>query len=140
MGNPRQVRVARPSSTAPRKGMRRIKGTGYQIIVPVMLKKRWAKATWRESTLSETKEAMSAVIVVPRLAPKVKGNIDSRGITPIPTNGVKTEVVIEEDCTNMVRRAPMIIETYPLRLVVFNHVQVNGASNGLANEEGSVKG
>ena len=43
------------------KGHWRIQGMGYQMRMPVMLNIKWARATWREFTESETKEAMMAV-------------------------------------------------------------------------------
>ena len=91
------LRVALPKALAILSGTRRMKGIGYQIIIPEMLKNKWARATWSACTLSETNEARSPVTVVPMFAPRVKGNICSRWIAPTPTKGVKTEVVIEED-------------------------------------------
>lgn len=43
-GNPRHQRVAFPSDLAIAIGTRRMRGTGYQIIMPKMLKKKCASA------------------------------------------------------------------------------------------------
>ena len=67
--------------------------------------------------LSDTKDAKSPVKVVPMLAPRVKGSICSRRIAPIPTKGVRAEVVMDEDCTKRVIPQPMRIARYPLMLV-----------------------
>merc|ERR1712113_700382 len=49
-------------------------------------------------------------------APSVIGYICSNRITPIPTSGVKVEVVIEDDWTRMVTPTPISIARYPLML------------------------
>ena len=85
--------------------------------IPVMLNNKWARATWSAFVPSVTIEPKIAVIVVPILAPKVNGSICSSRSTPIPTRGVKAEVVIEEDWTTMVIAAPRMIPKYPLMLV-----------------------
>ena len=52
-----------------------MKGRGYQMIIPEMLKKRCARATWSALVLPETRAARSPVMVVPMLAPRVSGSI-----------------------------------------------------------------
>lgn len=49
-------------------------GSGYQMMIPVMLKNKCARATWRAFTLSDTKDARRPVTVVPMLAPRVSGS------------------------------------------------------------------
>mmetsp|Transcript_12271 Transcript_12271/g.17255 ORF Transcript_12271/g.17255 Transcript_12271/m.17255 type:complete len:251 (+) Transcript_12271:226-978(+) len=117
MGNPRQTRVALPSLRARLRGTRRMKGMGYQMRIPEMLKKRWARAVCMAVILSETRAAMTAVKVVPMLAPRVRGYICSSWMTPMPTRGVRVEVVMDEDWTRMVMPVPMTMARYPLMLV-----------------------
>lgn len=52
-----------------------------------------------------------AVKVVPMLAPRVNGYIRSKCKIPTPTNGVRADVKIDDDCTNMVNAAPRQIAT-----------------------------
>ena len=61
---------------------------------------------------SPAKAANMAVAVVPILLPKVNGNIRSRLITPIPTNGVRVEVNTLLLCTNIVIPTPIPINKY----------------------------
>ena len=70
--------------------------------MPKMLKKRWAKAICIAVDLEETKAARIPVTVVPMLAPNVIGYMTSSVKTSNPANGVKTEVVIDDDCTKIV--------------------------------------
>ena len=46
-------------------------GMGYQMMMPVKLKNKWARATWRGSVPSATRAAKIAVMVVPILAPAI---------------------------------------------------------------------
>jgi hypothetical protein len=43
--------------------------------IPVILKNKWASATWRASTSADTSAARKLVRVVPMLAPSVRGYI-----------------------------------------------------------------
>ena len=56
-----------------------------------------------------------AVVVVPMLAPRVKGYIRSIVITPIPTNGVRADVKTELDCTRIVIPVPIKMAIYPVK-------------------------
>ena len=58
---------------------------------------RWAKANAIPDVVPDTMEERRAVTVVPMFAPSVKGNICSRVIMPLPTNGIAMEVVTELD-------------------------------------------
>lgn len=117
MGNPVQIRVHFPRALAALRGMFLRNGTGYQIRIPKILKNKWQRATCNELTPLATKDARRPVNVVPIFAPSVKGNICSSWRAPIPTNGVRTDVVIEELCTRMVRPHPIRIAKYPFMLV-----------------------
>jgi hypothetical protein len=101
------------------KGTRLMKGTGYQITIPKMLKKKCANATCIAAEVDETSAAIIDVIVVPMFAPSVRGYICCRETMSNPTSGVKTEVVTLELCTAMVRPQPIIMEMYPLIAVAF---------------------
>lgn len=103
----------------------RMKGMGYQIRIPVILKNKWARATCSASVPSDTMAAMIAVMVVPILAPNDKGYICSRRRTPIPTKGVKADVVIDEDWTRMVIPHPINIPRYPFMLVALYTMRVD---------------
>ena len=59
--------------------------------MPKILKNRCAKATCSDSMFSLTNDAVNPVMVVPILAPRVKGYICSSRIAPIPTRGVKVD-------------------------------------------------
>ena len=74
-----------------------------------MLKKRWQSATCQAWTGLEvtTVAAMIPVMVVPMLAPRVRGSMSSRPMRPTAARGVRVEVVMEEDCTMMVMNMPM---------------------------------
>ena len=72
-----------------RNGLRKI------IIIPKILKNRCAKAATIAVTFSVS-DARSAVIVVPRLAPNVKGYNCRSVTTPAPANGTTVDVVIDE--------------------------------------------
>lgn len=100
------MRVAWPNRLAAVRGTFRMMGRGYQIKIPTRLKSKWANATFMAVGL-ERRAARMAVKVVPRLAPRMSGNICSSLKAPTSTRGVKTEVVIEEDWTNMVRPVPI---------------------------------
>ena len=54
-----------------------------------------------------TVAAMIPVMVVPMLAPRVRGSMSSRPMRPTAARGVRVEVVMEEDCTMMVMNMPM---------------------------------
>ena len=58
----------------------------------------------------EISHNISNLPVVPRFAPRVSGNMASNRKTSKPTNGVKTEVVMDDDCTNIVIPTPSTIE------------------------------
>ena len=62
----------------------------------------------------DTRAAITAVHVVPILAPSVNGNICSKVMIFKPTNGVKVDVVIELDCNNIVRIIPKNMDKYAL--------------------------
>jgi hypothetical protein len=81
------------------------------MIIPKMLKKKCASATCIAVEVSATKAARIEVIVVPILAPRVRGYICSTLIRPTPTIGVKTLVVTLELCTAMVIPHPIAIDT-----------------------------
>ena len=68
---------------------------GYIVIIAKTLNKRWLNATTIAIGLS-TKAAIRDVIVVPILAPSVKGKIWFNESTPAPASGTIVEVVIEE--------------------------------------------
>lgn len=76
--------------------------------MPDMLKNRWQKAIW--SALSKFDElaraANTPVAVVPMLAPRVNGKARSRDTTPTPIRGVRADVKMELDWTNIVNPAP----------------------------------
>ena len=78
--------------------------------MPILLKQKWQMATWTAAFDSVTNEANNAVHVVPRFAPNVKGSICSKLMIDKPTNGVKTDVVIELDWTDIVNNIPNKIE------------------------------
>ena len=80
---------------------------GYIRIIAEILNKRWLKATTIAIGLS-TKAAIIDVIVVPILAPSVKGKICLNDKTPAPANGTIVEVVIEELWTITVKIKPKI--------------------------------
>mmetsp|Transcript_29934 Transcript_29934/g.35579 ORF Transcript_29934/g.35579 Transcript_29934/m.35579 type:complete len:85 (+) Transcript_29934:439-693(+) len=77
MGNPLQIRVALPRVLAALRGTFLMNGIGYQIMIPMTLKNKWASATCSESTPVATNDARRPVKVVPKFAPSVKGNICS---------------------------------------------------------------
>jgi hypothetical protein len=52
-----------------------LQGTGYQMAIPVRLKNKCASATWSASVFADTIAARKPVMVVPMLAPSVKGYI-----------------------------------------------------------------
>lgn len=68
-------------------------------------------AQWisRAVVLDVAAAAIRLVLVVPMFAPKVMGNILLTDSTPMPTNGVSAEVVIELDWTAIVTSTPTII-------------------------------
>eukprot|EP00438_Fugacium_kawagutii_P034277 Skav205206 [mRNA] locus=scaffold376:161529:161774:- [translate_table: standard] len=74
--------------------------------MPMMLNMRWQKAIWMAANFMTASAANIEVNVVPMLAPSVIGNILCTGKTPMPTRGVKAEVVTELDCTMMVMTKP----------------------------------
>lgn len=99
-----------------------MKGTGYQMRIPDILKNKWQKATCMASgkvSPDDAKLASNPVAVVPIFDPKVKGYIRSMLRTPIPTNGVMVDVKIELDWTRIVIPAPSIMATYPVRKLNF---------------------
>ena len=59
------------------KGPRRMKGSGNQIEIPMMLKMRWTRAIWIAFFFCVTIEARKAVQVVPICAPSVRGSMSS---------------------------------------------------------------
>ena len=69
------------------------------------------------------------VKVVPMFEPRVRGYMRSMVMAPIPTRGVRVEVNMLDDCTSMVRTAPIKMATYPVRClagpVVDNRVIVD---------------
>ena len=72
----------------------------------MMLNSRWQKAIWMLLNFMTAKAARMEVQVAPMLAPRVMGNILCTGRTPMPTRGVKADVVTELDCTMMVITRP----------------------------------
>ena len=58
------------------------------------------------------RDASRAVQVVPMLLPKVRGNILSSEITPIPTRGVNAEVNTLLLCTSIVIPIPTTMNRY----------------------------
>lgn len=86
-------------------------GTGNQIKMPPMLKKRWHKAICTAPNLRLTRDAIKAVHVVPMLAPSVMGSIFASGNTPRPQRGVNAAVVTELDWTMSVMPNPMRMAT-----------------------------
>ena len=81
------------------------------MMIPKMLKKKCANATCIAVEVSATRAARIEVIVVPILAPNVRGYICSALTIPTPTIGVKTLVVTLELCTAMVMPQPIAMET-----------------------------
>ena len=55
------------------------------------------------------------VKVVPMFEPRVRGYMQSIMMALIPTRGVKVEVNMLDDCTSMVRTAPIEMASYPVR-------------------------
>ena len=99
-------------------GTRRSTGIGNQIKIPVMLKKRWQKATCNAAAnfpLELAKAASRPVAVVPMFEPRVSGYIRFSEMIPMPTRGVSAEVNIELLCKIKVNSAPIKIVTYPVR-------------------------
>lgn len=104
--------VVVPSFLASLIGIFLRKGTGYHMTIPVMLKNRWHIEICSEgfSVLESCANELSIeVTVVPILDPSVSGYILSTVRTPMPTSGVRAEVNILEDCTSIVRIAPIKI-------------------------------
>ena len=69
------------------------------MMIPMMLKKRWQKASCSDDANVSASAANAAnipVVVVPIFAPKVRGYILSILIIPTPTKGVNVEVKIDE--------------------------------------------
>ena len=97
-------------------GILRVTFKGYHIIIPNTLNNICVNAICQAATGFDvtTVADIIPVTVVPTLAPSVKGNISFSGIKPIATRGVITDVVIDDDCTIIVRNIPISIETYPL--------------------------
>merc|ERR1719240_880159 len=56
---------------------------------------------------------ITPVMHVPMFAPSTVGYMRSILITPTPTSGVSADVVMDEDCTQMVMPRPMTIDMYP---------------------------
>lgn len=84
----------------------------YKIRKPKILNKKCTSAMARPATLPVS-AANKAVAVVPILAPMVTGSTDSIVKRPAPAIGTRSEVVMELDCTAMVRIVPNIIAIYP---------------------------
>mmetsp|Transcript_42066 Transcript_42066/g.100261 ORF Transcript_42066/g.100261 Transcript_42066/m.100261 type:complete len:94 (+) Transcript_42066:224-505(+) len=85
---------------------RLIGGAGNQMRIPMMLNNRWQSAIWMLFAFMTASAANIEVKVVPMFAPSVIGSILATGSTPMPTNGVKAEVVTELDCTIKVKATP----------------------------------
>jgi hypothetical protein len=112
IGNHRYLAVSSPRNIANFMGTFLMKGTGYQIIIPDILKYKWQKATCMalgKACPVDAKLANIPVAVVPIFDPKVNGYILSMLSTPIPTNGVRVDVKMELDWTRTVRPAPIKI-------------------------------
>ena len=112
--NQRYLAVVLPSIFARLIGTLRITGTGYQMRMPKMLKKRCESATWRvcwKTSRLDARAARMAVKVVPMLAPSVSGYMRSRCRIPTPTSGVRADVKTELLCTNIVKPAPINMAT-----------------------------
>jgi len=78
------------------------------IIIPKILKNRWAKPATIAVTF-KVSDANNAVTVVPTFAPIVNGyNCDSL-TTPAPANGTIVEVVMDELWTIIVNKIPKSI-------------------------------
>lgn len=76
--------------------MFRIQGMGKNITTPMALKKRWAKAS--EIAASDfISAANKAVMVVPRLAPRINGSTRRTDKLPVATSGTVSDVVTELD-------------------------------------------
>ena len=78
-------------------------------MTPVRLKRRFARATCSGACPFATMDAIMAVPVVPRFAPRVNAYICSRRNNPMPHKGVKADVVMEDDWTTIVKPAPTAI-------------------------------
>ena len=117
MANHRYLAVVLPSILARWIGTLRMKGTGYQTRIPLILKNRWHNAIWRLlSSLSPelARAARRPVAVVPMFEPSVSGNILSSLITPRPTRGVMADVKTELLCTMKVMPAPTMMAKTPV--------------------------
>ena len=75
------------------------------MIIPKILKNKWANAATMAVTLS-VRDASSAVTVVPKFAPKVNGYNCLKLTTPAPARGTIVEVVIDELWTMIVKSIP----------------------------------
>lgn len=65
--------------------------------------------------MSVASAASIPVVVVPMLEPIDKGYIRSMLTTPMPTKGVKVEVKMELDWSNIVNPIPIKMAMYPVK-------------------------
>mmetsp|Transcript_67405 Transcript_67405/g.130266 ORF Transcript_67405/g.130266 Transcript_67405/m.130266 type:complete len:280 (-) Transcript_67405:1037-1876(-) len=106
-GNQRRSAAKLPRPLAMPSGIARMHGIGNHMRVPKRLKNRWANATARPvGMLLLASAARMPVTVVPMFAPTVKGNILSSLMRPMPTKGVRVEVVMLLDWNRIVTPAP----------------------------------
>ena len=76
--------------------------------IPIILKSKWLIAAIKAETVP-VKAAKIPVIVVPILAPRVKGKIFLSESTPAPASGITNDVVMDELCTITVIIEPKTI-------------------------------